>query len=303
MVSDTRQTKYKSTTTTTSMQQTHSESAQPFTTQKAQSTKSGNLFKSTKTDGNGDHPTTCVVKRVVPPSPALSPESETETVTPFFSFVDALETLTPQMPEWATEDPFPQTPSDTDLRHVPRKRKFSIRECVQRLFWQEKEEVPDHDVEPTREPASTTTMAPNNLFPVPQNVELRCVRTCVHGILPNPRFTEYGCSAGWDLCVRADFKIVLRRLGQTVLVPTGLAFRIPAGYYGVVYGTESTCARKYLTMEPVMLDHTANIKEVQLWVRNAQTGLTTISGGDVLFTLVLHKYTVASLCVEKGAFD
>lgn len=286
------------------MQQTHSESIKSATTKEEQSTKFGNLFKSSAANGNGDHPTSRVVKRVVPPSPALSPESAPEDVTPFFSFTDALESLTPQIPEWATEDPFPQTTHYTDLRSVPRKRKFSLRECVQRLFWQEKEEAqPVDDQEPIRESSKPTTMAPHNLFPMPSHVELRCVRTCVHGILPTPRFTEYGAAAGWDLCVRADFKFVLRRINQTVLVPTGLAFRIPVGHYGVIYGTDTTSVRKRLTLDPVMLDHTTKIHEVQVWVRHAQPGLTTLSGGDVLFTLVLHKYASASLCMEKGAYD
>ena len=73
------------------------------------------------------------------------------------------------------------------------------------------------------------------------------MKVSVKKMRPGAKLPVYGSAmaAGADLCACLDAPAVIPA-GQTVMVPTGIAMEIPAGYAGLVYARSGLAAKRDL---------------------------------------------------------
>jgi dUTPase len=128
----------------------------------------------------------------------------------------------------------------------------------------------------------------DDLFSVPQDVELRVFICQPDGIYPSKRWG----APGWDLFVRNNFRYVLYA-GKYVPVPLGLTFQIPEGYVAHVvplprYMKDTNTLG--LAVEPAVIEEGKMLGQLRVLVRNTRSNRPIhIYGGMPVAQIVLVK--------------
>ncbi len=109
---------------------------------------------------------------------------------------------------------------------------------------------------------------------------------------PNARLPEYGSAdaAGADLRVCLDAPVTVAP-GETVLLPTGLALELPAGYVGLVFARSGLATRSGLAPANKVGVIDADYRgEVRIALHNHGAEARTVADGDRVAQLVIVPY-------------
>jgi dUTP pyrophosphatase len=135
----------------------------------------------------------------------------------------------------------------------------------------------------------------------PVTVEVKVRRTRPAPDLPLPAY-QTALSAGLDLSADLDAELVLKPL-ERALVPTGLAFELPAGTEGQVRPRSGLAAKQGLTVlnapGTIDADYRGEVKVILVNLSNAEVRLRR---GDRVAQLVIAPVLRAQL-LEVHALD
>lgn len=119
---------------------------------------------------------------------------------------------------------------------------------------------------------------------------------------PRAKVPAYGSAdaAGADLCALTDGPVDIAP-GQTVLIHTGLAVAIPAGYVGLVYARSGMASRQGLAPANKVGVIDADYRgELMVALHNHSGETRTVCCGDRIAQLVIAPYLTAAfeVCAE-----
>lgn len=105
-----------------------------------------------------------------------------------------------------------------------------------------------------------------------------------YGQVKNPQFSTDG-SVGLDIFLPSEFVI---EPGKNKIIPTGLYFNIPKGYYFEVKNRSSIAAKKNLVVGACIVDSDYQ-GEVFIDLHNIGTNVESLKSGEKFAQLILHK--------------
>jgi len=111
---------------------------------------------------------------------------------------------------------------------------------------------------------------------------------------PNAAIPTYGSenAAGADLYACIDSSLTIES-GETILVPTGLAMELPAGYAGLIYARSGLASKKGLApANKVGVIDSDYRGEVMVALHNHSNQATSIEPGERIAQLVITPYIV-----------
>lgn len=112
---------------------------------------------------------------------------------------------------------------------------------------------------------------------------------------PNARLPVYGSefAAGADLCACLDGPITIEP-GQTVLLHTGLAMEIPAGYAGLIYARSGLASKRGLAPANKVGVVDADYRgELMIALHNHGAQTQTLEDGERIAQLVVTPFLAA----------
>lgn len=112
-------------------------------------------------------------------------------------------------------------------------------------------------------------------------------------------------SAGIDVYVPEDFKTVNLGSGDNILIPTGLRFNIPQGYYLEVKN-RSSMAHKYQLLVGACIIDSDYQGEVFVDIHNTGKFTKSINAGDKIAQLILNKlpdYTLQEVDINDNLYN
>lgn len=112
---------------------------------------------------------------------------------------------------------------------------------------------------------------------------------------PNARLPVYGSelAAGADLCACLDGPITIEP-GQTVLLHTGLAMEIPAGYAGLIYARSGLASKRGLAPANKVGVVDADYRgELMIALHNHGAQAQTLEDGERIAQLVVTPFLAA----------
>ena len=112
---------------------------------------------------------------------------------------------------------------------------------------------------------------------------------------PRARLPVYGSefAAGADLCVCLDAPVTIAP-GETVMLHTGLAMEIPAGYAGLVYARSGLASKRHLAPANKVGVVAADYRgELMIAMHNHGSTPQTIEDGERIAQLVITPYLTA----------
>ena len=116
--------------------------------------------------------------------------------------------------------------------------------------------------------------------------------TKVRGVKTPTRATKF--AAGIDLFVPEDFATVTLNHGDSVLIPSGLKFLIPASYALVANNKSGVAVKKGLTFGAAVIDSDYH-GEAHIHLIKSTSGSTTIVAGEKIVQFLLEKQEYSTL--------
>ncbi|MBQ7566851.1 MAG: dUTP diphosphatase [Oscillospiraceae bacterium] len=109
-------------------------------------------------------------------------------------------------------------------------------------------------------------------------------------------------AAGADLCACLDAPVTIEP-GQTVMIPTGIAMEIPAGYAGLVYARSGLAAKRDLAPANKVGVVDADYRgEIYVPMHNHGTKPQTLEHGERMAQMILTPFLTADF-VETDALS
>lgn len=109
----------------------------------------------------------------------------------------------------------------------------------------------------------------------------------------SPKRANIGADAGLDLFIPEDFGAKTLLPGQSVLIPAGVKFEVPAGYALIFFNKSGIAAKRSLLVGACVIDHGYS-GEVHINIVNAGTDAQTIVKGEKIVQAILLPIIVAN---------
>lgn len=102
----------------------------------------------------------------------------------------------------------------------------------------------------------------------------------------SPKRANRGSDAGVDLFVPNDFQLITLYTGQSVTIPSGIKFEVPAGYVMILFNKSGVASKKSLIVGACVIDHGYS-GEVHINMINVGETQRQIAPGDKIVQAVL----------------
>lgn len=102
------------------------------------------------------------------------------------------------------------------------------------------------------------------------------------------------CSAGLDLFIHEDFKETILNPGESILIPSGIKFRIPHSYALIAHSKSGVAVKKGLAVGACVIDEDYQ-GEVGIHLINISNKATTLKAGEKIVQLLLQRVSYADL--------
>lgn len=124
-------------------------------------------------------------------------------------------------------------------------------------------------------------------------MELKIKKFSSNAIIPTK---AHRTDAGYDLYACLDCDCVSFSSGETSMIPTGIAFEIPEGYFGAIYPRSGLASKQGLRLANcVGVVDCGYINQVYVPLYNDSSGIRGIKHGDRIAQIIFQPYLETDL--------